>query len=802
MRDLAADLRFAARQLIKHPIYSTSVLLSLALGIGVNTTVFTVASAILFRAPQAAHPGDLVRIYVNHHSPFTWADYRRIKQESRVFSHVIAEVVQPVSLTAGGEPEQAFAALVSGDYFAALGLEPAVGRFPHTTREDLPSAVPQVVLSHSYWTRHFAADPGIIGGTIRLNDRAFQVSGVAPVGFTTAQVIWAPDVYIPLSETPVLLGKGPEVLSGALYLTARLASGVSRETANTRVALLFAQTAAQDSARLARQSWRVDAAVGINAELRGPVSLVSGFLLTIAIAVLLVACFNVGNLILARNSARSREMAVRIALGASRMRVVRQLLAELGLIAIIGAALALLATRWSTSLLVSFIPVEAGVKLETGASATVVAFTLVLVALVVTVAGLAPALQSTRVDLTAGLRDGAAGSSRRRTRLRRAFLALQVAASTVLVACAGLFLHSLRNADRIDAGFDTSGVLNAPIELGRGRDAAANATLIDQLLARTRDLPGVTAVTAASIAPLTGSNAETSVYPDGDAAGIGRQTYFVTVTPDYFTTMRMPLTSGREFAPTDRAGAPEVAIVNETFARELWPNESALGKRVRFGGQGGPWLEIVGVSRPIRYNSLGEAPPVFLYVPYAQQSDNSMTLHVVLAPGTSVPAVSRGIVAAMRALDPSVPPPAVRLLVDAQRVVLLPAQLGGAFTGAFGGLALLLAAVGIFGVAAFEVSQRRREIGIRAALGAPTTAILRTILGETLRTVLIGGIVGLGLALAVGRLVSSQLYGVGALDPVTFIGTPILLLLIAAAATLVPARRAVAVDPVVALREG
>ncbi|MBL0170448.1 MAG: ABC transporter permease [Gemmatimonadaceae bacterium] len=802
MRDVVADLRFAARQLIKHPVFALSVLLSLALGIGVNTTVFSIASAILLRAPQAVNASELVRVYVNHHSPFTWPDYQRLKEDGRAFSRVIAETVQPVSIMTNGEPEQVTAALVSADYFAALGLQPATGRFPRIDREDRPSAVPEVVLSHRYWTRRFAADAAMIGRTVRLNDRAFRVSGVAPIGFTTAQVLWAPDVYVPLSETPTLLGKGPEVLGGGLYLTVRLASGVSRDAANARVAVLFAQVASQDSARLARQSWRVDAAVGVNAELRGPVSAASAFLLVIAIAVLLVACFNVGNLILARNAARSRELAVRVALGATRRRVIQQLLVELSLISLLGAILALLATRWSTALLVSFIPADASIHLDTGANGIVVVFTLILVAMVVAVAGLAPALQSTRVDLTAGLRDGAVGGGRRRTRLRRAFLGLQVTASTVLVACAGLFLHSLRNADDIDAGFNARDILNAPIELGRGRDAASSITVVEQLEARLRESPGVTAVTAATVAPLTGSNAETSIQRDGDDAGARHHTYYVAITPDYFATMRMPLTAGREFASSDRAGAPGVAIVNETFAKQLFPGQSPLGKRIRLDGDHEPWLEIVGVSRPIRYNSLGETPPVFLYVPFAQQADHGLNLHGVLAPGASVPGVSRRIVEALRAIDPAVPPPTVRRLTDAQRIVLLPAQLGAALTGVFGGLALLLAAVGIFGVAAFDVSQRTRELGIRSALGAPAAAILRVVLSDTVRTVLVAGAVGVTLAMALGRVLSSQLYGVSAFDPVTFVATPLLLALVAAVAALVPARRALRVDPAVALREG
>ena len=802
MHDLLADLRFAARHLGKHPVFAISVLLSLALGIGVNTTVFSISNAILFRAPQAADANELVRVYVNHHSPFRWPDYQRLKRDSGVFSHVIAETVQPVSFAESGDSQRALAAVVSGDYFTALGLTPSAGRFPHTDREDQPGAVPQVVLSHAFWANRFGSDPSVIGRTVQLNGRGFEVRGIAPIGFTTAQVLWAPDVYVPISETVSLLGRGPDVLSGGLYLTARLAPGVSRDVANTRVAGLFAEAAREDSARLARQSWRVDAAVGANAELRGPVTLVSAFLMTIALAVLLVAAFNVGNLVLARNASRARELSVRIALGASRARVIRQLLVELALIASLGAALALLATRFTTALLVRFIPADTGVQLSTGADGRVVVFTLLLVVLVVGVSGLGPALQSSRVDISSALRDGAAGSSARRTRLRRLFLGLQVAVSTVLVACAGLFLHSLRNADRIDAGFDTARILNAPIELGRGRDAAAGAALVAQVHSRVRELPGVVGVTGASIVPLSGSNAESAMYLEGDAADAQRQTYTVSVTPGYFSTMRMPLLRGREFTESDRAGATPVAIVNETMEKQLWPGASAIGKRISMGGATGPWLEIVGVSRAIRYNSLGETPPVFLYVPFEQVGNDALTLHIVLADGASVPSVSAGVISAVRALDPAIPPPTVRLLSDEQRIVLVPARLGAGLTGAFGGLALLLAAVGIFGVAAFDVSLRRRELGIRSALGAPASSILRAVLGETVRTVLAGAVVGLALAMVLGRLLSSQLYGVSAIDPATFLVTPLVLVVVAVAATLAPAHRAVRIDPADALREG
>jgi putative ABC transport system permease protein len=806
MRTLGHDLVHGLRQLLRRPVLTASALLSLAIGIGVNATVFGVANAILFQRPRAADPGSLVRIYVNAHSPFRHADYRLLKEDGQSFSHVIGEVVQAVSFSgpagqsAFAEAELARAGLVSGDYFEAMGLRPAAGDFPRIEREDAPSAVPQVVLSHAFWSSRFGRDASIIGRSVRLNDRAFVVAGVAPAGFTTAQVLWAPDMYVSMSETPVLLGAGPQVLSGSLYLTARLRPGVTREAAGARVAQLFAIAAEGDSARLARQSWRVDQAVGAPEEMRGPVTAAAAFLLAVATLVLLVACFNVGNLMLAGHAARAREFAVRTALGATRWRVVRQLLVELGLLAAAGAAIALLATRWTTSLVAGIVPEEAGMRLDAGTDAAVLLFTVALVLLVLVVAGLVPAIRSTSGDLTATLRDGTTGSGLRRTRLRRAFLGLQVAVSTVLVVLAGLFVQGLRRAGGIDTGIATAGILDARLDFGRGREDAATIELLDRVHARIAALPGIDGVTATSVVPLTASNSGATIHREGDAEDAGVSTYLSTISPDYFATMRLPLLAGREFTAADGPGATPVMIVNETLAARYWPGQSALGKRLSIDGPAGPWREVIGVSRAIKYHTLGESPPDFLYLPFAQNRTADITLQVRLAAGASEAALARDIVTTVARLDASVPPPRVRTLDDDQRIVLLPARMGAAFTGFLGALGLLLAAVGIFGVAAFEVAQRTRELGIRSALGAPVWAMLRSVLGDTLLTVGLGGAAGLGLALAAAQLVKSQLYGTAPADPLTFLATPLVLVLVAVAATFVPARRVTAMDPAEALR--
>ena len=794
------NLRLALRQLRRRPVFAISAMLSIALGIGVNTTIFSVANGLLLREPPVERPGEMVRVYFNNHSPFTFEAYRFIKERNTTFTHVIAEVTRPVSMSAGGDAERATVGVVSSDYWTATGRRPALGSLPSDQGRDEPAAVPQVVFSHAFWTTRFGADSSIVGRTIRLNERPFAVAGVAPADFTTAQVLWAPDAYVSLGDTPTLLGRGPDALSGSLYLSARLRPGVTREEAGASTRLLFTQFAGDDSVALARQTWRVTDARGITEEVRGPAGLASGFLLAIATMVLVVACSNVGNLVLARNAGRRRELAVRSALGARRSRIAGLLLTEIAVLAVGGAVLALVATQWSSGLLASLVPPDAGVRLATEPDGRVIAFTIALVSLTVLVAGLTPALQATRRDLNAGLREGAPGSGTRSTRLRRAFLGMQVAVTTVLLACAGLFLRSLQASGSVDIGFPTSGVVNARIDLGEARTGEDAAAFLEQLEQRLGALPGVTGVTNASMVPLTGENSQTSVFRDGVADDEGTQTYLSRVGAGYFETMRIPLVAGREIASTDRIGAPAVAIVNETFARRFWPGESALGRRISIEGRNGPWMEVVGVSRDIKYNSLGEDAPIYLYEASAQRPAQNLTVHLRLTSGTPVASIERAVVSVVRSLDPAIAPPTVRLLEAEQRIVLLPARLGAGLTGAFGGLALLLAGVGIFGVAAFAVAQRTRELGIRSALGAQTGSLVSGVLADTVRTVAIGAGAGLLLALGLSRLLASQLTGVGTFDPPTFIGTPVLLVLVAVIATAVPARRAARVNPVEALR--
>jgi predicted permease len=549
---------------------------------------------------------------------------------------------------------------------------------------------------------------------------------------------------------------------------------------------------------------RLDPARGVVAEIRAPATIASTFLMVIVGLVLLIACANVANLLLARATSRRREIGVRLAIGASQGRLVRQLLTENALLALIGGAAAFLAaiqvSRVLAAVLSANIPVDLAVSFAP--DQRVLAYTVALSLATALLFGLAPALLSVRRDLVTALRDDADKSGYRRSKLRSTLVVGQVLLCTVLVAGSMLFLRSLGNAKDIDPGFNTRGVVDIPIDL-RPRQLAAEAggTLYSRILDETRALPGVTAATMANVVPLSGSNNASAVWIENAAPADGQrlpQAYFNVVATDYLRTLGIPLRRGRDFAATDLATSDPVIVVNETMARRFWPTDDALGKRISTIGATGPWVRVVGIVKDTRYNSLGETTPAFMYLPLAQNYEPSMIVQVRTSGSAAAGGESVGRI--VRALDPQLPAVRATALEQDMQLALLPAKVGAALLGTFGSLALLLATVGIYGVAAFAVARRTREIGIRAALGAQTRDVLRLVVGESMRRVAIGLVLGLAGALGLARVLASQLYGVAALDPVTFILTPVILGGVALVASVIPACRAARVDPLVALR--
>ena len=800
MDNLISDLRYALRALLRNPAFTLVAIVSLALGIGVNVVIFSIVNAVLEKPIGGVHdPERLVRLYRGSHSPLGYQDFRYLHDSVQSFAGMVAERVQAVTEERNGTVTPIQAAVVPSDYFAMLGVTPALGRL----LADANSPEPVVVLGHRYWTVQLGADSSVVGRTVRLNDSPFRVIGVASPDFTSSVALWNPHVFVPFSAARPILGTDPETWNGSVYTTARLRGSTGRDAAQAEVNVRTSQLVAASQGTRDGMTVRLDEAKGVVAEIRAPATVVSTFLLGLVGLVLLIACANVANLLLARATTRRREIAVRLAIGASQRRVVRQMLTESLLLATIGAMAAFAAgiqmARGISAALVASVPFDLSVSVAP--DGRVLAFTALLAVVTAVLFGLAPALQSVRRDLVTALRDDGDRSGYRRSRLRSGLVIGQVLLCTVLVAGSMLFLRSLVNAKAIDPGFATAGVIDVAVDLGpRGLDESTGTSFYGRLLDEVRAIPGVQAATLANVVPLSGSNNQTSIWIEGVASASGQrlpQAYFNVVATDYFKTLGIPVVRGRDIATTDTRESDQVIVVNETMARRFWPNGDALGRRVSFTGATGPWATVVGIAKDTRYNSLGETTPAFMYLPIAQKYQSSMV--VQLRAANSAKTVGDAVTRVVKTLDPQLPAVQPVALETDMQLALLPAKLGAALLGGFGALALLLATVGIYGVASFAVARRTREIGIRAALGAQRSSLIRLVVAESMGRVAIGLALGLAGALGFARVLASQLYGVGLLDPVTFTATPLILGVVAFVASLVPARRAARVDPLVAL---
>ena len=794
------DARYGLRGLLRSPGFTAVAILSLALGIGANVSIYTIANAFLTRPIAGVADRDrLVRVYNGAHSALQYRDLAYVRDNSEDFSGMIGEHLMPVALANASGSERVIGALVTPGYFSTLGVRAAAGRL-----FDADSSEQSVVLSYSFWQRRFGRDSRVVGQTLRVNDHAFTVAGVAQPGFVSSMSLWGVDLWLSPAAAHAVIGTSFDRWGGSLYATARLRDGVALEHANVVVSTLARRMVADDSSRGPQFTLRADHANGVTAELRQPALVVSGFLLFIVGLVLLIACANVANMLLARATGRTREMAVRIALGARRGQLVRQLLTESAMLTMAASVVGTGVAVWSVNVLGRYLMARSPepVLLYFVPDGRVLLATLALALVTTVLFGLLPALRATSLAVLPVLREAAPQTSGR-SRTRGLLVGTQVALCTILLACSTLFLRSLANARVIDPGFATAGIVDLPIDLSsRQLDSTRGADFYRRLLQRANAVPGVRSATLAAVVPLGGSNMQIGMWtPDATAAGNRAPfaPYFNVVGDAYFRTLGIELVAGRDF---DAASPDNVAIVNEQLARRLAPDgqvPNALGRRISMSGRNGPWITVIGVSRNTKYNALGEKTPEFLYLPFAQRHRAEMVLQVKTVPGGEA-TLRRTLPGIVRELDPQLPPAVVTSLAEDMRVSLLTAQIGAALLGAFGGLALLLATMGIYGVASYSVAQRTRELGIRSALGATARDVLRMVLGQALRAVSIGTAIGLLFAMAVARLIASQLYGVGATDPVTFIGMPAFLVAVALLATLVPALRETRVDPVIALR--
>ena len=808
------------RLLARTPLFTLTAIASLAIGIGANTAIFTAANALLF-APTAGirEMNRLVDIGRTTQgrgfdtvSFGTYADLRdRIKTTGSPFEGVYATRLEPVPLSFGTSDgaERIYGEQVTPSYFEVLGVQPAAGVVFLTGEEDIAKPLRKVVLSHAFWQSHFAGRADVVGQSMTLNGETFTVVGIGPRGFTGSTIL-SSDLWIPSTAQSRGLAT-PETLRGRennwLIMAGRLKPGASLAQAQAFLDAFVAD--------LQRQHAEIYARIGLKAT---PASRVPGYgsefvapflavLMGVAGLVLLVTCANLAGLLLARAAGRSREVAVRLALGASRRALVTMLMSEALALSAFGA-LAAVALGWSITRLMSSaltgLPVP--VAIDLALDWRVLAFT-AFVALVTTcITGLAPALQSSKANLVSDLKSDA--SAPRRQRLRHIFITAQLAFCLVLIVVAGLFLRALSTATRVDPGMDVARVEVVNLDLTFGDYPEANwPEVAESLRARLAAMPGVERAGIARMVPLDGGGLGLGALRKRGTTGpeSNIDTDWNVVSPDYFASLGIPMVAGRTFNQADRLNAPLVAIINERLARALYPDGQALGQQLENGsfrpGQESSitTITIVGIARDTKYRWLGERPAPFIYVPYAQQPTREINVLLRRADGFTAPLES-SVRQTLKSFDANLPLVQMRSLQNVADLGLLPQRLAASVAGSLGLVALLLAGIGVYGVTAFAVASRTKEIGVRIALGADRARVMRMVLWQGARLAIIGGTIGLALALAASQVVTSLLFGVSPVDPATYAITIGALAAVTLAATFVPARRAASVDPLVSLR--
>ena len=816
MNGIGQDVKFAARMLAKAPWFTLVAVLTLALGLGANTAIFAVVNAFILRPLPVDKPGELVAIFTSDYSSPTigsssFPDYQDFRDRTTVFSGLAAYTQQPASLSTSGPSQTVAIEFVSANYFDVLGVQPELGRGFRAEEGQTPGTHPVVVLSRKLWQRQFASDPAIIGRSIALNGHDFTIVGVAPERFEGMLRGFSTDGWVPAMMINVMTPQRDRLRnrdSRRYGVMGRLAPGASREQAQSQLNVIAGQLHAahpeswSDVRKQARQiSVLPESEARLGPGVRVVALGIAALLMVVVQLVLFTACANVANLLLARAAARRREIAIRLPLGASRGRVIRQLLAESMLLALAGGVGAALLGLWVTDLARALpLPAQSGLNVDLRMDGSALWFTFLLSIATGVIFGMAPAWQSTRPDLMAALKEdksgygGAAGS-----RLRSAFVVVQVTLAVILLAGSGLFLRSLLHAADMDPGFALRQGVTLSMNLSlRGYDPARGTAFYEQLLERARSLPGVESATLTRWLPLDGSGGRRSLQIEGYSAKGDNDSdfYFSVIGPDYFRTLGIPVLRGREFARTDNANGPRVVVVNETFARRFWPGEEPLGKRVRVA-EDEPYMQVIGVVADGKYNTLGEEPLPWFATPVMQTYQADMML-VLASRGPEKPLLEAAV-REVQALDKTLPVGA-GTMAQHMSFMLLPARAGAAVLGSLGALGLALAAVGLGGMMAYTVAQRTREIGVRMALGATRTDVLAMIIRQAMKLTAIGGAIGLAIALGAAPLLRSLLYGVQPADPVTFMGVALVLAAVAAGATYFPAMRATRVDPLVALR--
>lgn len=801
IRDLWQDTRYGARMLRKSPGLTAVAVLSLALGIGAISTIFSFVNGIMLRPLPYPEPDRLVLLDETAFKQgvasmgVSFPNFLDWREQNQSFEGIAAYNTGGFAISGGAEPEQLKGAWVSYGLFEILGVAPILGR-TFTADEDQPDHDQVVILSYGLWQRRFGADPSVLGQTVSLNSRSRVVIGVMPKGLQFPEVA---ELWSPMALTTKMWTRTDH----GLEAIARLKPGVTLEQGQAEMTAIAANIEAQNPVTNEGLSVNV---IGLRSSLVGDYKKALLILLGVVGFVLLIACVNVANLLLARATARQKEIAIRAALGANRRRIFQQLLTESLLLGLISGALGLVLALWGLDLLLAAIPIDIPFWMKFDLDGRVLGFTAACSLLTGFVFGTAPALEASNPDLNETLKEGGrSGAGGPRHRLRSLLVVAEIALSLVLLVGAGLMMRSFISLQHVDAGINPEGVLTMNIALpgGRYREPEKRIVFFSLLLERVRAIPGVQSAGTNSGLPLTGNNWGRSltvegfpVLPVGEAPSINH----CVISPDYFSAMGIAILKGRDFDERDAREGPKVTIIDERLAREYWPDEDPIGKRIRFGPpeNNEPWHTIVGVVREVKHQRLDATTRESVYLPFPQMpmGGSSLAIRTSGRPETLITAVR----AQIRELDPDLPVTLTMPMTEVVARSVWQPRLYTALFGVFAAVALILATVGIYGVMSYSVTQRTREIGLRMALGAQRQDVLKLVVGHGIVLATIGVGVGLVAAMVMTRLMSSLLFGVTATDPMTFAAVSVLLTGVALGACFIPARRAAKVDPMIALR--
>jgi predicted permease len=825
MHSFWQDLRYAARMLRNSPSFTIIAIVTLGLGMAVNTTVFSVINGLLLRPLPVPHAEQIVVLSMQQTATpglqrFSYPDYQDIRQQADGFSEIFGYRATLAGLTVDGKGDHCVLSRVTSNYFSVLGIQPALGRLILPTEGQTPGADPVLVLGYSFWQKRFAGDRGVIGRQVALNGHPVTVVGVTPKGFHGLYAIVDMDGYVPFSAS--ISSKGFDENENtvqnswthrgerSITLLGRLKPGLDVRQAQPSLNVV--------AQRVAEQHPETDKGISIQAypeKLARPdpdpdntLPAVAAAFTVLAALVLLVACFNIANVLLVRAAVRQREMGIRAALGAGRGRLLRQHLTESLLLALLGGGAGILLAIWAAGFLGSLpLGTDLPIAFDFQPDFRVYVFSLFAVLFTGAIVGIMPALRAARSDINAVLREGERGSSEgpRRHFVRNTLVVAQLAGSLLLLVVAGLFVRSLGKAQQMYLGYDPDHVLDLTVDPEQiSFTETQTREFYRQLNERIHSLPGVVSVGQAFIVPMGVISADDPIIVEGRPIEPGKQppdVMYNPVTPGYFDTLHISLQSGRQFTDADNEKAPSVAIINEAMAAKFWPGENALGKRFSTKGPKGPFTEVIGVVQTAKYKNVVEDPPMpFFYLPIDQNYVAYRTIHV----RTSVPpeSLQRQIEAQVRELAPGIPISQVRTMTQALQGVngFFFFRFGAQLTGTMGLLGLILAVVGVYSVVSYAAAQRTHEIGIRMALGAEPRDILKMVLRQSAGVVAVGLAIGLGAALAGTRAIANLIVGIKPTDPVTFVTVVVLLSTIALMACWIPARRATRVSPLTALR--